>query len=170
MVLCKFLVVELPCWCRHFNFLEMFCNPPEKQTKRRFLLMLSLCMLCVSLYVCFAYFRQSLRSCFWSTIVRFNFNIWSLFVEYASSSLQLRMQRELMQKSTTLWFLANRFDVTLLRLVSIVRYIIQQRVFRVTRQNGIGQNGSNFFRFQFNWIEFIFCNHKSQISDKPKWV
>ena len=33
-----------------------------------------------------------------------------------------------------------------------------------------GQNGSNFYRFQFNWIEFLFSNHKSQISDKPKWV
>src|SRR6218665_1577272 len=33
-----------------------------------------------------------------------------------------------------------------------------------------GQNGSNFYRFQFNSIEFLFSNHKSQISDKPKWV
>ena len=41
---------------------------------------------------------------------------------------------------------------------------------RVTGQNGIGQNGSNFYRFQFNWIEFLFSNHKSQRSDKPKWV
>ena len=54
----------------------------------------------------------------------------------------------------------------------------------VTGQNGIGQNGtdkmvrtkrhgqngSNFYRFQFNWIEFLFSNHKSQISAKPKWV
>jgi len=34
-----------------------------------------------------------------------------------------------------------------------------------------GQNGSNFYRFQFNGIEFIglFSNHKSQISDKPQW-
>ena len=32
------------------------------------------------------------------------------------------------------------------------------------------QNGSNFYRFQFNWIEFLFSNYKSQISDKPKWV
>ena len=31
-----------------------------------------------------------------------------------------------------------------------------------------GQNGSNFYRFQFNLIEFLFSNHKSQISDKPK--
>ena len=33
-----------------------------------------------------------------------------------------------------------------------------------------GQNGSNFYRLQFNWIEFLFSNPKSQISDKPKWV
>jgi len=34
-----------------------------------------------------------------------------------------------------------------------------------------GQNGSNFNRFQFNWIEYIFSNHKLQISDnKPKLV
>src|SRR6218665_1047433 len=26
-----------------------------------------------------------------------------------------------------------------------------------------GQNGSNFYRFQFNGIEFLFSNHKSQI-------
>jgi len=24
-----------------------------------------------------------------------------------------------------------------------------------------GQNGGNFYRFQFNWIEFLFSNHKS---------
>jgi len=33
-----------------------------------------------------------------------------------------------------------------------------------------GQNGSNFYRFQFNLIEFVFSNHKTQISDKPEWV
>ena len=33
-----------------------------------------------------------------------------------------------------------------------------------------GQNGSNVYRFQFNWIDFLFSNHKSQLSDKPKWV
>ena len=33
-----------------------------------------------------------------------------------------------------------------------------------------GQNGSNFYKFQFNLIEFLFSNHTSQISDKPKWV
>jgi len=26
-----------------------------------------------------------------------------------------------------------------------------------------GQNVSNFYRFQFNWIEFVFSNHKSHI-------
>jgi len=26
-----------------------------------------------------------------------------------------------------------------------------------------GQNGSNFYRFQFNWNEFLFSNHRSQI-------
>ena len=54
----------------------------------------------------------------------------------------------------------------------------------VTGQNGIGQNGtdkvvktkchrqigSNSYRFQFNGIEYIFINHKLQISDKPKLV
>ena len=36
-------------------------------------------------------------------------------------------------------------------------------------QNGTDKNnGSNFYRFQFNWTEFLFSNHKSQISDKPK--
>jgi len=47
----------------------------------------------------------------------------------------------------------------------------------VTGQNGIGQNDtdkmvrtqcrgqndSNFCRFQFNWTEYIFSNHKLQI-------
>ena len=33
-----------------------------------------------------------------------------------------------------------------------------------------GQNGINFYRLQFNWMEFLFSNHKSQISAKPKWV
>ena len=42
--------------------------------------------------------------------------------------------------------------------------------FKVTGQNGTGRNGSNFYRFQFNLIEFVFSNHKSQISDKPKRV
>ena len=51
----------------------------------------------------------------------------------------------------------------------------QQRLRRVTGQNGIGQNGtnnmvrikwngqnaSNFYRFQFNSIKFLFNNHKS---------
>jgi len=60
-----------------------------------------------------------------------------------------------------------------------LRLLWEQR--RVTGQNGIGQNGtdktvrtkrygqngSNFYGFQFNWIEFLFSIHKSQISDKP---
>jgi len=45
----------------------------------------------------------------------------------------------------------------------------------VTGQNGIGQNGTDKMvrakwygqngsnRFQFNWIEVLFSNHKSQI-------
>ena len=44
---------------------------------------------------------------------------------------------------------------------------------RVTRQNGIGQNGTDkmvAIFIEFNSIEFIFSNHKSQTSDKPKWV
>ena len=41
---------------------------------------------------------------------------------------------------------------------------------KIVRTKRYGQNGSNFYRFQFNWIEFLFSNHKSQISDKPKWV
>jgi len=41
----------------------------------------------------------------------------------------------------------------------------------VTGQNGIGENGMdkmvwtngiNFYRFQFNWFEVLFSNHKSQ--------
>jgi len=47
---------------------------------------------------------------------------------------------------------------------------VQQYTMWVTGQNGIGQNGSNFYRFQFNGIKFMFSNHKSQISNKPKWV
>jgi len=31
------------------------------------------------------------------------------------------------------------------------------------RTKWYGQNDSNFYRFQFNWIEFLFCNHKSEI-------
>jgi len=41
---------------------------------------------------------------------------------------------------------------------------------KMARTKWHGQNGSNFYRFQFNRIEFLFSNHKSQISDKPKWV
>src|SRR6218665_1970950 len=41
---------------------------------------------------------------------------------------------------------------------------------RMVRTKWYGQNGSNFCRFQFNRIEFLFSNHKSQISDKPNWV
>ena len=48
-------------------------------------------------------------------------------------------------------------------------------IIMVTGQNGIdkmvltkwhGQNGRNFYTFQLNWIEYIFSNHKLQISDK----
>jgi len=41
---------------------------------------------------------------------------------------------------------------------------------KMVRTKWHGQNGSNFYRFQFNLIEFLFSNHKSPISDKPKWV
>ena len=43
----------------------------------------------------------------------------------------------------------------------------------VTGQNGIGQNGVDkmvAISIDFNSIEFMFRNHKSQISNKPKWV
>ena len=41
---------------------------------------------------------------------------------------------------------------------------------KMVRTKYYGQNGNNFYRFQFNRIELLFSNHKSQISDKPKWV
>jgi len=34
---------------------------------------------------------------------------------------------------------------------------------KIVRTKWYGQNGSNFYR-----IEFLFSNHKSRISDKPK--
>jgi len=34
---------------------------------------------------------------------------------------------------------------------------------RGDRTKWYGQNGRNLYRFQFNWIEFLFSNHKSQI-------
>jgi len=41
---------------------------------------------------------------------------------------------------------------------------------KMVRTKWYGQNGSNFYRFQFYLIEFLFKNHESQISEKPKWV
>ena len=41
---------------------------------------------------------------------------------------------------------------------------------KMVRTKCHGQNVSNLYRFKFNSIEFIFSNHKSQISNKPKWV
>jgi len=41
---------------------------------------------------------------------------------------------------------------------------------KMVRTKCHGQNGSNFYRLKFNWIEYIFSSHKSQISDKPKLV
>ena len=49
---------------------------------------------------------------------------------------------------------------------------------KMARTKWYGQNGTDKMvatfidsnRFQFNWIEFLFSNHKSQISAKPKWV
>jgi len=34
---------------------------------------------------------------------------------------------------------------------------------KMVRTKWYGQNGSNLYRFQFNWIEFLFGNHKLQI-------
>ena len=38
----------------------------------------------------------------------------------------------------------------------------------MVRTKWYGQNGSNFYRFKLNFIEYTFSNHKLQISDKPK--
>src|SRR6218665_140409 len=46
----------------------------------------------------------------------------------------------------------------------------QNGTYKMVRTKWHEQNGSNFYTFQFNRIEFLFSNHKSQISGKPKWV
>ena len=55
---------------------------------------------------------------------------------------------------------------------SVIRYEWPEKMVwdKMVRTKWYEQNGNNFYRFQFNLIEFLISNHKSQISDTPKWV